>query len=106
MEQAKAQDLVVITNNKEQLKVDKNGTTWINELILGRNRISHGTETPGYSGAKGDLVFNTAYVPGGTFAWLCLGAFRWHELKSAIMEASWVISENYTNSAVEAKFYS
>jgi hypothetical protein len=79
----KAQDLVVITNNKEQLKVDKNGTTWINELILGRNRISHGTETPGYSGAKGDLVFNTAYVPGGTFAWLCLGAFRWHELKSA-----------------------
>lgn len=78
----KAQDLVVITNNKEQLKVDKNGTTWINELVLGRNRISHSTEVPGYSGAKGDLVFNTAFVPGGTFAWLCLGAFRWHELKS------------------------
>jgi len=79
----KAQDLVLVTNNKEQVKIDKDGTTWINKLILGRNRISHGTETPGYSGAKGDLVFNTAYVPGGTFAWLCLGAFRWHELKSA-----------------------
>ena len=78
----KAQDLVLVTNNKEQVKIDKDGTTWINKLILGRNRISHGTETPGYSGAKGDLVFNTAYVPGGTFAWLCLGAFRWHELKS------------------------
>jgi len=80
---SKAQDLVLVTNNKEQVKIDKDGTTWINKLILGRNRISHGTETPGYSGAKGDLVFNTAYVPGGTFAWLCLGAFRWHELKSA-----------------------
>ena len=79
---SKAQDLVLVTNNKEQVKIDKDGTTWINELVLGRNRISHGTETPGYSGAKGDLVFNTAYVPGGTFAWLCLGAFRWHELKS------------------------
>ena len=79
---SKAQDLVLVTNNKEQVKIDKDGTTWINKLILGRNRISHGTETPGYSGAKGDLVFNTAYVPGGTFAWLCLGAFRWHELKS------------------------
>jgi len=78
----KAQDLVVITNNKEQVKVDKDGTTWINKLVLGRNRISHSTEVPGYSGAKGDLVFNTAFVPGGTFAWLCLGAFRWHELKS------------------------
>ena len=78
----KAQDLVLITNNKEQVKVDKDGTTWVNKLVLGRNRISHGTETPGYSGAKGDLVFNTAFVPGGTFAWLCLGAFRWHELKS------------------------
>ena len=79
---SKAHDLVLVTNNKEQVKIDKDGTTWINKLILGRNRISHGTETPGYSGAKGDLVFNTAYVPGGTFAWLCLGAFRWHELKS------------------------
>lgn len=79
---SKAQDLVLVTNNKEQVKIDKDGTTWINKLILGRNRISHGIETPGYSGAKGDIVFNTAYVPGGTFAWLCLGAFRWHELKS------------------------
>jgi len=63
--------------------VDKDGTTWINKLVLGRNRISHSIEVPGYSGAKGDLVFNTAFVPGGTFAWVCLGAFRWHELKSA-----------------------
>jgi|TARA_B110000211_G_scaffold114195_1_gene132435 hypothetical protein len=79
----KAQDLVLVTNNKEQLKIDKDGVTWINKLNVGRNSISHDNSTPGYSGTKGDIVFNTAYVPGGTFAWLCLGAFRWHELKSA-----------------------
>ena len=79
----KAQDLVLITNNKEQVKIDKDGVTWINKLKVGRNSISHDTTTPGYQGAKGDIVFNTAYVPGGTFAWICLGAFRWQELKSA-----------------------
>ena len=79
----KAQDLVLITNNKEQVKIDKDGVTWINKLNVGRNSISHDNSTPGYSGTKGDIVFNTAYVPGGTFAWLCLGAFRWRELKSA-----------------------
>jgi hypothetical protein len=79
----KAQDLVLVTNNKEQLKIDKDGVTWINKLKVGHNSISHGTTTPGYSGSKGDIVFNTAYVPGGTFAWICLGSFRWQELKSA-----------------------
>ena len=79
----KAQDLVLVTNNKEQIKIDKDGVTWINKLKVGHNSISHDTGTPGYQGAKGDIVFNTAYVPGGTFAWICLGSYRWHELKSA-----------------------
>lgn len=79
---SKAQDLSLITNNQEQVRVDKDGVTWINKLKVGRNSISHATSTPGHSGAKGDLIFNTAYTPGGTFAWLCLGAFRWHELKA------------------------
>ena len=36
-----------------------------------------------YPGAKGDLVFNTNYKQDAPFAWICLGAFRWSELKSA-----------------------
>jgi len=80
---SKAQDLSIVTNNKEQIKIDKDGVTWINKLKVGHNSISHDTSTPGYQGAKGDIVFNTAYVPGGTFAWVCLGSYRWHELKSA-----------------------
>jgi hypothetical protein len=79
----KAHDLTFITNNQEQMKIDKDGVTHINKLRLGRNRISTGDSTPGWSGAKGDIVFNYNYVPGGTFAWICVGDYRWSELVSA-----------------------
>ena len=80
---SKAHDLSIITNNQEQITIDKDGLTWVKQLQVGRNKISHASETPGYQGAKGDVVFNTNFVPGGTFAWICLGAYRWQELKSA-----------------------
>ena len=79
----KAHDLTFITNNQEQMKIDKDGLTHINKLRLGRNRISTGDSTPGWSGAKGDIVFNYNYIPGGTFAWICIGDYRWSELVSA-----------------------
>jgi hypothetical protein len=80
---SKAQDLTFITNNQEQMKIDKDGLTHINKLKLGRNRISTSDSTPGWSGAKGDIVFNYNYTPGGTFAWICIGDYRWSELVSA-----------------------
>ena len=80
---SKAHDLSIITNNQEQITIDKDGLTWVKQLQVGRNKISHANETPGYQGAKGDVVFNSNFAPGGTFAWICLGAYRWQELKSA-----------------------
>jgi len=80
---SKAQDLVLITNNQEQLKIDKDGLVSVNKLRIGRNRISTHNATPGWSGAKGDIVFNFNFKPGTAFAWICLGDFRWQELKSA-----------------------
>ena len=80
---SKAQSLSIVTNNQEQLTIDKDGLTWVKQLQVGRNKISHASETPGYQGAKGDVVFNSNFAPGGTFAWICLGAYRWQELKSA-----------------------
>jgi hypothetical protein len=80
---SKAQDLVLITNNQEQLKIDKDGLVSVNKLRIGRNRISTHHETPGWSGAKGDIVFNFNFKPDAAFAWICLGDFRWQELKSA-----------------------
>jgi len=80
---SKAQDLVIITNNKEQIKIDKDGLVSVDKLRIGRNRISTHNATPGWSGAKGDVVFNFNFKPGDPFAWICLGDFRWQELKSA-----------------------
>ena len=80
---SKAHDLTFITNNQEQLKIDKDGLVSVHKLRVGRNRISTHNETPGWSGAKGDIVFNYNFKPGGPFAWICLGDYRWQELLSA-----------------------
>jgi len=80
---SKAHDLSFITNNQEQLKIDKDGLVSVGKLRVGRNRISTHSGTPGWSGAKGDIVFNFNYKPGEAFAWICLGDYRWQELKSA-----------------------
>ena len=80
---SKAHDLSFITNNQEQLKIDKDGLVSVGKLRVGRNRISTHSGTPGWSGAKGDIVFNYNYKPGEAFAWICLGDYRWQELKSA-----------------------
>ena len=80
---SKAHDLTFFTNNKEQLTIDKDGLVSVNKLRVGRNRIMTHSSTPGWSGAKGDIVFNYNYKPGGAFAWICLGDYRWQELISA-----------------------
>jgi len=80
---AKAHSLSLVTNNQQQLTINKDGLTWIKQLQVGRNKISTAPDVPGYEGAKGDLVFNTNYKQDAPFAWVCLGAFRWSELKSA-----------------------
>jgi len=80
---SKAHDLSIITNNKEQIRIDKDGLVSIDKLRIGRNRISTNNATPGWSGAKGDIVFNYNYKKGEPFAWICLGDYRWQELMSA-----------------------
>lgn len=80
---SKAHDLAIITNNQEQLKIDKDGLVSVGKLRVGRNRIMTHSGTPGWSGAKGDVVFNYNYKKGEAFAWICLGDYRWQELVSA-----------------------
>jgi len=80
---AKPHNLSLVTNNQQQLTINKDGLTWIKQLQIGRNKFSTSPETPGHEGAKGDVVFNANYKQGAPFAWVCLGAFRWAELKSA-----------------------
>jgi hypothetical protein len=55
----------------------------VKNLRVGRHRIVHEAEMPGYSGTKGDIVFNSNPKGDGVWAWQCLGAFRWIPLRTA-----------------------
>ena len=78
----KKQGLNIGTNQQSSISIDNEGNLWVKNLQIGRNKISHATSVPGHSGTKGDVVFNTNYKKGDPFAWMCLGAFRWAELKA------------------------
>lgn len=75
-------NLVLGTNRQNHIEIDAEGLTTVQKLRVGRNTISWSTETPGYSGTKGDVVFNINTTAEGVFAWMCLGAFRWQALKA------------------------
>jgi len=80
---ARSQNLAIGVNRVPQIEIDVDGLTTIKKLRVGRHTISHGTEVPGYSGTRGDLVLNTNPVSGSPFAWVCLGSFQWQALKSS-----------------------
>lgn len=70
-------------NRVPQIEIDIDGLTTVKKLRVGQHRISHESQVPGYSGTKGDIVFNSDPKPGSAFAWVCLGGFKWQSLKSA-----------------------
>lgn len=75
-------NLVLGNNRQNYLEIDADGLTTIQRLKIGRNTIAWASETPNYSGTKGDIVFNLGASPENPFAWICLGAFRWQALKA------------------------
>jgi hypothetical protein len=83
----RAQGVSIGVNRTPQIEITTDGLTKIKQLQVGLHRISHAGQVPGWSGTRGDIVFNTN--PDGTlddtvFAWVCLGAYRWKSLKSAV----------------------
>jgi len=80
---ARAHDLVIGVNRRAAITVDVEGLTTVKQLRVDRFRLSHAAEVPGYSGTRGDLVFNSDPKPNSPFAWVCLGAFKWQALRSA-----------------------
>ena len=77
------QGLVLGVNREPQLEIATDGLTTIKKLRVGLHRISHDSQVPGWSGTRGDLVFNTSPGADRVFAWVCLDAHRWQTLKSA-----------------------
>lgn len=70
-------------NRVPHIEIDVDGLTTVKKLRVGVHRISHDTQVPGWSGTRGDIVFNASPGPDRVFAWVCLGAHRWQVLKSA-----------------------
>lgn len=75
-------DLVLGINRKPQIRMDRDGLTTINKLRIDRWKIQHAGSVPGWSGTRGDWVFNNDPKEGEPFAWVCLGAYQWRPLKS------------------------
>jgi RNase H-fold protein (predicted Holliday junction resolvase) len=77
------QSIVIGVNRKPQIELNTTGLTTVKKLQVGLHKISHDVQVPGWSGTRGDLVFNSNPGPDRVFAWVCLGAHRWQVLKSA-----------------------
>lgn len=77
------QGVVIGVNRTPQIEIDASGLTSIKKLQVGLYKISHDTQVPGWSGTRGDIVFNSNVGQDRVFAWVCLGSFKWQPLKSA-----------------------
>lgn len=75
------QSLSIGINKTPYIKIDVDGSTTISKLRVDRHLIGHCNEVPGWSGTRGDIMFNSNPVPNSPFAWVCLGAFKWKPLK-------------------------
>jgi hypothetical protein len=78
-----AHGIVIGVNRSPQIDIDVDGLTTIKRLRVGSHKISHSADVPGWSGTKGDIVFNSNPGADRVFAWVCLGSFRWQVLKAA-----------------------
>jgi len=81
---ARQQTLSLGVNRKAWLDIDTDGLVTVKNFRIDRHRISFATQVPGYSGTRGDIVFNSDPNDGQPFAWVCLGAFRWQPLKAVV----------------------
>jgi hypothetical protein len=79
---SRAQGIAIGTNRVAHIEVTADGLTQIKKLQVGLHKISHDIQVPGWSGTRGDIVFNSNPT-NNVFAWVCLGAFKWQPLKSA-----------------------
>lgn len=77
------QGIAIGTNRVAHIEITDEGLTQIKKLQVGVHRISHDTQVPGYSGTRGDFVFNASPGNDRVFAWVCLGGYKWQPLKSA-----------------------
>lgn len=72
----------ILVNNQPQINISTDGITSVKNLRIGVHRIGHSPDVPGWSGTRGDIIFNSNPTPDSAFAWVCLGAFKWKTLRA------------------------
>jgi hypothetical protein len=77
------QSVAIGVNREPQIEITTDGLTRIKKLQVGLHKISHSAQVPGWSGTRGDIVFNSNFGADRVFAWVCLGSYKWQTLKSA-----------------------
>jgi len=79
----RAQNLAIGVNKDAAIEIDSTGLTVVKKLQVGVNRIGYDKQVPGWSGSKGDIVFNNNINnENNVFAWICLGEYKWKSLRS------------------------
>lgn len=78
----RTQGLTIGINRVPHIEITPEGLTIIRELCVGRHRISHVDQVPGWSGTKGDIVFNSSPGIDNPFAWQCLGGYQWRPIRA------------------------
>lgn len=71
------QKMVLTSNNKENVILNPNGSTAINDLHIGVMRFTSAAQPPNYVSEPGHVVWNTNPSLGGPMGWICLGAANW-----------------------------
>jgi sRNA-binding carbon storage regulator CsrA len=74
---SRSQDLSLGTNNRAQLTIRQDGTVEVDKLKLANRQIGFSETVPNWSGAKGDIMFNSNPTNESVTGWICLGTFRW-----------------------------
>ena len=76
---ARKQNLVIGSNNQDNIICDPEGRVTIKHLRIGNNPISSEPSLPKMQSVKGHVVFNSEPAIGRPVGWVCLGESRWAE---------------------------
>lgn len=71
------QRLVISANGKDNVVVEPDGSTRIDDLRIGSIRFTSSPTPPNYVSERGHIAWNTNPNPGGPMGWICLGAANW-----------------------------
>ena len=71
------QALVLGSNKTNNITLNVDGTTRIDDMYVGLVRITSAEKPPSFASTKGHIVFNANPSVGGPLGWVCLGAANW-----------------------------